>query len=89
MGKGALKAAADSAGSAISDEVRAQASTLASSATADTAASALGNGVAGLLGDAMGKAAEAQKALEGVVDEVGTACMASYLPCMDSWRSSD
>ena len=72
LGKGTLKAAAESASSAISHQVRTQAQTLASSNTAGSAAIALGNGATGLLKDAMGKAAAAQQALEGVVDEVGT-----------------
>jgi hypothetical protein len=69
LGKGAIKAAANNAGSAIMNEARAQASAFSSSPSA--AASAMAHGAEGLLGDAMGKAAEAQQALEGVVDDVG------------------
>ena len=80
LGKGALKAAADSAGSAISNEIRVQASVFASaSPSAGAAATALSNGAAVLLGDAMGKAA-AQKALEGMVDEVWGSRMQPWPP---------
>ena len=71
LGKGAIKAAANNAGSAIMNEARAQASAFSSSPSAGAAAFAMAHGAEGLLGDAMGKAAEAQQALEGVVDDVG------------------
>jgi hypothetical protein len=74
--KGALKAATSSAGHAIIDEAKTQASVFASgSPSAGAAATAITNGAQGLLTDALGKAAAAQEALEGAVDDVGVACI--------------
>ena len=63
-GKAALKAT----GNAVADETKKQ-TALASSSPLGV--STLTNGAEGLLSDAMSKAAEAQAALEGAVDDVG------------------